>query len=328
MFTIGADLGASKLSLILTDSRGKILRHAWVPHTIRGVTDILDTFDIAAHALQLKPLIDEGLIRALGVSCAGWVSPDQSTLIASAILGVDNVPLVDLLRSRFRGIPVVLENDGDATLWAEYVYGAARGVKNAMLFTIGTGVGGGLIIDGRLVRGAHGFGTEFGHMPVPAAAGRLCVCGNVGCLEMVAGGRSLQQTALRLRETRESEYLSHAPTDTPTARELGEAASAGDPAALLELGRAATALADAIAVLIPALDPQIVVIGGSVTQGIGHWLLPAIEKRLETIAFLRQRRGIPPIVPAQLGALAAVRGAADFAMRAVSVRVDAVTAPA
>lgn len=316
MLTVGVDLGATKLAMVLTDDDDRIVRHTWVPHSIATVDDLLATLKEAAEALLLNPLLDAGYIAAIGVACAGWVSADQTTLLGSAILGIADVPLVELIQSHY-GVPVFLENDGNATLWAEQVHGAAQGAHSPVLFTIGTGVGGAIIANGALIRGANGFGTEFGHMAVPGAAKRPCVCGDTGCLETIAGGRSLQTIATELRSSGASPYLQQLHTATPTARELGLAADSGDAAAIAVLTHAAEGIADAIAALIPVLDPDLIVIGGSVTQGIGAQLLPRITQRLGVIGFLRARRGTPPIVQAALGASAAVIGAADIGRRRV-----------
>lgn len=324
MLTVGADLGATKLAMVLTDDDHRIIRHTWVPHSITTVDDLLATFKQAADALLLAPLFDAGNIAAIGVACAGWVSADRKSLLGSAIIGIADVPLVDLIQSHY-GVPVFLENDGNATLWAEQVHGAAKNTLSPVLFTIGTGVGGASIANGALIRGAKGFATEFGHMAVPGAARRPCVCGDTGCLETIAGGRSLQTIATELRSSGASPYLQGLHTATPTARELGLAAASGDTAAIAALTRAAEGIADAIAALIPVLDPDLIVIGGSVTQGIGAHLLPTVTQRLGAVGFLRARRGTPPIAQAALGASAAVIGAADIGRRAAEPVQSSIT---
>lgn len=311
MYTIGADLGATKLAMALVRGDGLVIREAWVPHRIRTTQDLTETFNLAVGSLLLERYIDSGEVSAVGVASAGWIDIERKELVGSPILGLDSVPLADLLSVPFRGVPVILQNDGDATLWGEYVGGAARGAKSALLFTIGSGVGGSIITNGQLLQGANGFASELGHMPVAGSYSLRCVCGNIGCLETVAGGRSLERTAQSLQSSASSPWPK---AGRPVgARELGEAADSGNPAALRELHKAANAIADAVAMLIPVLDPDVVIIGGSVADGIGHLLLPAMSERLEDVAFLRARRGIPRIVRAELGPKAAVLGAADFA---------------
>ncbi|WP_310162946.1 ROK family protein [Arthrobacter sp. BE255] len=314
MYTIGADLGATKLAMALVSENGEVMRETWVPHRIRTSQDLLATFELAAEALLLAPMLNSGEIRALGVSCAGWINPERTILVGSAILGLESVPLTELLSVRFPNATVVLQNDGDATLWGEYVAGAASGAKGALLFTLGSGVGGSIMVDGRLLKGANGFATELGHMPVAVPPGLECACGSIGCLETVAGGRSLERTASNLQATATSPWLAAQPLGV-TAREMGEAAEIGDQAAVDAFKKAAIALADAIAMLIPVVDPDVVVIGGSVAEGVGHLVLPTVREHLNEVAFLRSRRGIPSIVQAELGPKAAVIGAADFARR-------------
>lgn len=319
MYTVGADLGATKLAMALMRDDGEILRETWVPHQIRTHEDLMATFDLASEALLMHPYLHSGEIRAVGVSCAGWINEERTVLMGSAILGLDSVPLTEWLSTRFKGVPVVLQNDGDATLWGEYVAGAARDATSALLFTIGSGVGGSILIDGRLLHGANGFATELGHMPVAVSHGLECACGSVGCLETVAGGRSLERTAANLQATATSPWLASQPLGA-TAREMGKAADNGDQAALDAFKSASTALADAIAMLIPVVDPDVVVIGGSVTDGVGHLILPTVREHLNEVAFLRSRRGIPSLVKAALGPKAAMIGAADFARRFRSQR--------
>lgn len=312
MYTIGADLGATKLAMALVSENGEVMRETWVPHRIRTSQDLLATFELAAEALLLAPLLNAAEIHAMGVSCAGWINPERTVLVGSAILGLESVPLTELLSVRFPNTTLVLQNDGDATLWGEYVAGAARGAKSALLFTLGSGVGGSIMLDGQLLNSANGFATELGHMPVAIAHGLECACGSIGCLETVAGGRSLERTASNLQASRTSPLLAVQPPGV-TAREMGEAADNGDEAAMDAFKEAAITLADAIAMLIPVLDPDVVVIAGSVTDGVGHLILPTIREHLNEVAFLHSRRGIPSIVQAELGPKAAVIGAADFA---------------
>lgn len=314
MYTVGADLGATKLAMALIRDDGEILRETWVSHQIRTSEDLMATFDLASKALLVDSFLHSGEIRAVGVSCAGWINEERTVLMGSAILGLEGVPLTQWLSALFKGVQVVLQNDGDATLWGEYVAGAARDAKSALLFTVGSGVGGSILIDGRLLHGANGFATELGHMPVAVSYGLECACGSVGCLETVAGGRSLERTATNLQASATSPWLAAQPPGA-TAREMGEAADSGDQAALDAFKSASTALAEAIAMLIPVVDPDVVVIGGSVTEGVGHLLLPTVREHLNEVAFLRSRRGIPSIVRAELGPKAAMIGAADYALR-------------
>jgi glucokinase len=212
-------------------------------------------------------------------------------------------------------------NDADAAAWAEYRYGAARGADLALMITLGTGIGGGIVMDGRLQRGSHGVAGEWGHMRV-VPDGRLCACGNRGCWEQYASGTALGQTA---REVARNSPAAAAllldrvagDPDRLTGEDVARAAADGDALARELLAEVGSWLGQGIADLAAVLDPEVVVIGGGVSV-LGETVLGPARDRLERALPGRGFRPGPKVVAAQLGAQAGLVGAADLVRRAVA----------
>jgi glucokinase len=310
-YTIGADLGGTKLAAALVAADGTVVREAWIPHRIDGPEALLEAFDLMIGALGAGQLVVERRIAAVGLSIAAWLDAARSTVRIGANLGLADIALPALLAPRFGGVPVRLVNDGDATLWGEARLGAARGSDVALLFTLGTDVGGAVVAGGRLLTGASGLGGELGHLFVEGTL--QCVCGSTGCLATIASGRALAVAAQQLRDSGESPALSSRSDQALTARELGQAAADGDTASIAVVDHAAWGIAAVVTTLIPALDPSIIVLGGSVMDGVGDLLLTGVRKHLASRDFLTHLRPLPDVVRAQLGSRAAVLGAAAFA---------------
>src|SRR5919198_654742 len=210
---------------------------------VRRVTpsdDVAETEAVIAEGVaELAGRYD---VVAVGIGAAGWIADDRATVLFSPHLAWRNEPLRDALKGRI-GLPVTVENDANAAAWAEYRYGAARGERVVVCVTLGTGIGGGLVVSGILYRGAHGVACEWGHMCV-VPDGRRCACGNRGCWEMYASGSALARDAKE-----------------PAAVEIFTA-----------MGRW---LGRGIADLAAIIDPSVVVIGGGVSEAGGLLLAPA-----------------------------------------------------
>ncbi|HVK03699.1 MAG TPA: ROK family protein, partial [Armatimonadaceae bacterium] len=198
------------------------------------------------------------------------------------------VPLASLVSGALGGLPTCLENDADATALAEWRYGAGRGSRTMAFLTVGTGVGAGLILDGRLHRGAAGAGGEVGHIAVVPEGGRLCNCGLSGCLEAYASGPSVVRVAVE-----------RGFAGDPTGPSVIAAARAGDPAASFAAAQAGEMLGRGIATLAMLLNPECVVLG-TLAVHAGDLLLPPLENALRARAWPRLCRGLR-VVPAALG---------------------------
>jgi glucokinase len=215
-------------------------------------------------------------------------------------------------------LPVVIENDANAAAWGEFTYGAAEDVDDTLLVTVGTGVGGGIVLNGELHRGAFGVAAEIGHMRV-VPDGRICGCGNRGCWEQYASGTAL------VRETREQARQGSLIARSLLDRAGGvveeingplitESARAGDPFAREQLASLGRWLGEGIASLTAVLDPAVVVIGGGVSEA-GDLLLDPIRSHFKANLTGRHYRPELDIRGALLGNKAGMIGAADLARR-------------
>jgi glucokinase len=314
---LGIDIGGTKVAGGVVAPDGTILdtaRRATPGRSVEATEDAIVAVVDELAARHAGPLV------GVGVGAAGWFDRTGDTVLFSPHLAWRNQSLRKDLGGRLQR-PLWVGNDADAAAWAEYRYGAARGSDLALVITLGTGIGGGIVIDGRLQRGAHGVAGEWGHMRV-VPDGRLCACGNRGCWEQYASGNALGHTA---REVARSSPAAAAglldrvdgDADRLTGEHVATAAAAGDPLAVELLCEVGTWLGQGIADLAAVLDPDLVVIGGGVSV-LGEMVLAPARERLERALPGRGFRPGPRVVVAQLGAQAGLVGAADLVRRAVA----------
>ena len=311
---IGIDIGGTKVAGGVVDAEGKVHGRARrdTPHRSTSPRVVEDT--IVSVVEELLAGTDEP-IEAVGIGAAGFVAADRATVVFAPHLSWRNEPLREALSSRV-ALPTFVDNDANAAVWAEHRFGAGRGESHLVMVNLGTGIGGGIVLDGHVIRGRHGIAGEFGHMQV-VPDGIRCECGNRGCWEQYASGNALVREARALFSAGSPvvsdlfDRVGGRPEDL-TGPLVTEAARDGDPLArelLSEIGRW---LGLGIADLAAALDPGTFVIGGGVSAAGDLLLEPA------RVAFRRQLtgRGYRPeaaIVAAQLGNEAGLVGAADLA---------------
>ncbi len=308
--TCGIDIGGTKIAGAAVDAEGTILAEARV---VSPATDP-EAIETAVAAL-VDELSAKHPVTAIGVGAAGYIDADRSTVLFAPNIAWREESLGADLAERI-GLPVVVENDANVAAWGEFRYGAGRDVDDQLMVTVGTGVGGGMISDGRLLRGAFGVAAEIGHLCI-VPEGRICGCGNRGCFEQYASGSAL------VRETREA-----ATASSLLARDLVERAG-GDPAAITgplitdsardgdrfaieQLQRLGHWLGHGIASLVAVLDPAAIVIGGGVSEA-GDLLLDPIRETFTRELTGRGYRPQAEIRRAELGNRAGVIGAADLA---------------
>jgi glucokinase len=309
--TIGIDIGGTKVLGGVVDESGKILATHREPTPKEGGKALTKTIaDVAKVLLADHPAI------AIGVSAAGFVSSDRETMLATPnISGWNGVNLKDEI-SELVGLPAVIENDANSAAWGEAKYGAGRGESQMMMITVGTGIGGGAVIDSKLHRGSNGLAAEFGHMRV-VPDGHICGCGQRGCYEQYASGTAL------MRHVREAINASPDAAYNLLARGDGtvqglaghhitDAAREGDPIALAGFNTTAQWLGAGIASLSVLFDPACVVIGGGVIDA-GEILLAPTRTALERYMPFSGKVPMPRIIPALLGNDAGLVGAADLA---------------
>jgi glucokinase len=311
---IGVDIGGTKVAAGLVDAAGAVLAETRRATPGHDVVEVEDT--IAAVVAELADRAGETGCRApVGVGAAGFVAEDRATVLFSPHLAWRREPLREAVQRR-TGRPTLVDNDANGAAWAEYRFGAGQGESRLVCVTLGTGIGGGIVSDGRLDRGRFGLAGEFGHM-VLVPGGHRCECGNRGCWEQYASGRALGREARGLAATgspRAADLIERAGGDV--SRIVGtvvtDAARAGDPAAVEIVEDVGSWLGTGLANLAAALDPGTFVIGGGVSE-LGDLLL---EPAREAFARTLTGRGYRPparIVAAALGPSAGLVGMADLA---------------
>jgi len=301
------DLGGTHLRVALVDDTGRILKqHKQNTPKGNSARDIIDALVQAAERWSCHelPVIAVSIMVPGAVDCAKAV-----VLQAPNLPSLVNFPLKAELEQRL-GWPVLLENDANAAAVGEMWIGAARGCRNVVSVTLGTGVGGGVILDGKLWRGSHGSAGEIGHTTVDPFSGLKCKCGNTGCLELFASATAI------VRMTREA--LPSFPDTTLNSEELTaekvyDAGREGDELALAVFKRFGMYLGIGLANVINFIDPQIIVITGGVVNG---WDLFASEmyRQVEERAFLAIAQQVK-IAKAECGDNAGLLGAARLALQ-------------
>ena len=309
---IGVDIGGTKVAGGVVDDSGVIIDRERRDTPGHDVTETEAIIVDAVRALAARH--DD--VRAVGIGAAGWIADDHATVLFAPHLAWRNEPLRDALSGRIE-LPVIVENDANAAAWAEYRFGAAQGQKVVVCVTLGTGIGGGLVVDGSVYRGAFGVACEYGHMTL-VPDGRRCACGNRGCWEMYASGRALARDAQELAADSPIAAAGMielaGSVDEITGPIVTAAAAAGDAAALSICTTMGRWLGCGLASLAAILDPSTFVIGGGVSAAGEILLHPAREEFAHTLT----GRGFRPLASVELAALgpdAGLVGAADLARR-------------
>ena len=330
---IGLDLGGSTVRAVVTGPPGVVLHRVAVRHTARGYPAVLDLLERVVT--QGREAVEPRAVRAVGLAVAGWLSADREQLLAGANLGVTGAPLRRDLERRV-GLPVIADNDGNAAALAEARAGAGQQARMLVMLTLGTGVGGGIVADGRLLTGAAGLGGELGHLPL-VTGGPVCVCGGRGCLEVYASGPAVARAAAQAGLTAE-DVAAAARGGAPTAAQAGlagadgggvtaedvmagaggggltaedvvAAARGGAAAAVEALAAAGEAVGQAVARLVPVLNPDLVLLGGGLAAGATDLILIPARRALAEATPLSNVVAAPPIQLATGGADAGALGA-------------------
>ncbi|MFP8904562.1 ROK family glucokinase [Streptomyces atacamensis] len=307
--TIGVDIGGTKIAAGVVDEEGAILETSTVPtpSTAEGVIDAI------AEAVRTVSTGHE--IEAVGIGAAGYVDDKRATVLFAPNIKWRSEPLKDKVEQRV-GLPVVVENDANAAAWGEYRFGAGQGHDDVVCITLGTGLGGGIIIGGKLHRGRFGVAAEFGHVRV-VPDGLLCGCGSQGCWEQYASGRALVRYARqRANATPENAKILLALGDgTPEGiegRHISQAARQGCPVAVDSFRELARWAGAGLADLASLFDPSAFIVGGGVSDE-GDLVLEPIRKSFRRWLVGSQWRPHAQVLAAQLGGRAGLVGAADLA---------------
>ena len=314
MHAVGIDIGGTKIAGALVDKAGTILKELRVPSPIDDSNQMIEAISSVIDQLTA----DEKVV-GVGVAAAGFLSADREILYhAPNIAAWRNEPLKSRIENT-TNYPVLLENDANAAGWAEFRFGAGKDVQSMIMLTIGTGVGGAIISEGKLLKGGFGIGGELGHV-VSVPEGRVCGCGLKGCLEAYASGTALLLAARALAASDDPKGIRLKELAAPEGELSGEmvyqAIMEDDPGAnelIVELG---THLGKAIGSLfIPVLDPEIAVIGGGVSA-VGEKLMNPIRDSFEKSLPAKGYRPELKVVKATFLNQAGLIGAADLARQA------------
>jgi glucokinase len=293
---LGLDIGGTKLAAGVVDRSGRVHSFLVEPsEAMRGPEPTLARlFELGRRAVAESGL-EWTAVEAVGIGCGGPLDAEHGVLLAPPHLpGWVDVPVTALAEKAFER-PVMLDNDATAAAAAEHRYGAGAGVRHMVYLTVSTGVGGGVVVDGRLYRGAMQNGGELGHVTVDWHGRECRGCGRRGCLEAYVSGTSIAE---RARE---------AGLELETAADVAAAARAGEPGAVAVWDETVEALACGLTSIVNLFEPELVVVGGGVSRS-GEQLLGPVRERVRAQAM--GPAGAADIVPAGLGDRVGVVGAA------------------
>ncbi|MFD3688744.1 ROK family glucokinase [Nocardiopsis sp. NPDC058631] len=313
MLTIGVDIGGTKVAAGVVDHDGQILDKVKYPTPANDPQGLADV--VAKAVAELCARQEAGSVQAIGVGVAGFVDEDRATVQVAVNLGLRDEPLKERVQERV-GMPVVIENDANAAAWAEARFGAGRGSDHIVCVTLGTGIGGGLVLGGALHRGRFGVAAEVGHYRM-VPHGRRCACGNHGCWEQYASGRALvaegqdrartdPQAAERMLK------LADGVIGQVEGHVITQAALEGDQAALECFGIVGEWTGLGLADLAAILDPECFVLGGGVSDA-GSILLDPVRASFARHVSGRPGRRLAEVRLAELGGEAGIVGAGDLA---------------
>ncbi|MBM7500457.1 ROK family protein [Brachybacterium muris] len=310
MLSIGVDIGGTKIAAGVVDEAGTII--AATTRSTPATDPELIEAGVADAVAELRAEHD---VVGVGVGAAGFVGADRRTVVFAANLAWRHRALAEEIE-RLVSLPVVVENDANAAGWAEFRFGAATEAEHMLMVTVGTGLGGAIVLNGELVRGSGGFAGEIAHMTA-VPNGQWCGCGRRGCLEQYTAGTALVRAAKRRAATGD-------PLMGPLVQAAGGAkkeidgplitrlAQQGDPGARELIAEIGSWLGEGLASISALLDPEVIVVGGGVSAA-GDLLLDPAREAYAAHLTARMHRDIAPFEVAQMGNRAGIVGAADLA---------------
>lgn len=306
--TIGIDVGGTAAKGGLIDVDGRVVERTEFPTdpsaATKSILAVAEDLLVTAKGMNLS-------VGAVGIGAAGFIDAATGSVTFSPNLTYDEPRIADVVSSR-TGLKTVVDNDANAAAWGERTYGAARGFDHVVMLTLGTGIGSGLIVDGRLVRGATGAGAEAGHMVIDPD-GPQCPCGLKGCLERFASGSAIAEAARKavLKDAKSAILDFASSPEQITGEDVARAAREYDETARSVMLAAGRALGVGMSNLVNLFDPEVIVLGGSVI-GAGEPYLGPARDTLNRMLDAQRRRPVR-LVQATLGNDAGLIGAAALA---------------
>lgn len=301
-YVIGMDIGGTKLAVVASDLQGHILRKIKRPtEAHKGPDHVIGKLFDMTYELMKTAKIEAGQLVGIGVSCGGPLDTRTGIVYSPPNLpGWDAIPLKGRIEEEF-GMPAIIENDANAGALAEWMFGAGRGYSYVVYMTMGTGIGGGIVINGEIYHGANDTAGEVGHQ-ILIPDGPLCGCGKRGCLEALCSGPSIARRAREaVRENPETLILKLAGGEIEDIRSehVVEAARQQDPLAMRLMEETAFYMGWGIANMVNILNPEVVIIG-TIAVAAGDLLLEPIRRNVRRMA-MERAASIVRILPAQLG---------------------------
>jgi glucokinase len=315
LLSIGIDIGGTKVLGALVDTSGTVTLEKRIPSPAQDPDQMVEV--VASLITELADAAGQEL-EAVGVAAAGFIDATGSTVLYAPNLKWRNEPLRERLEQRTK-LAVVIENDANAAGWAEFRFGAGQGTKDMAMLTLGTGVGGAIISDGQLRRGGFGIAGELGHIRV-VRDGRPCGCGRKGCVEQYASGTALLNAAKALVASNDPAAAMLAElspsAEQLTGQHIAQALLAGDSGARALIEDLGQYLGEAMGSITAALDPEVYVIGGGLSEA-GELVLEPIRRSFEAEVPANGFRPVAKVVGATFSNQAGVIGAADLARQSL-----------
>ncbi|MEC0090419.1 ROK family glucokinase [Paenibacillus macquariensis] len=309
---VGVDLGGTAIKVGICDQEGNLLlTHEGPTEVAKGVEVVIDNIVQYVRDIVEKSPFSWDQLVGVGAGVAGFTNVREGIIVQAPNLGFSDVPIRSLLEERL-GKPVKIDNDANVAALGEAWSGAGRGLDNCVCYTLGTGVGGGVILDGKIYQGSSGMAGEVGHIAVvPDLEAIQCGCGKKGCLETVSSATGIIRMAKDAVERGDRTTLST--VEVMNAKEVFDAAKAGDEVALRIVTRAAFYLGKSMAAVAAVLNPEVFIVGGGVAYA-GDILFNEVREVFAKFTPEPLQRGVS-ILPAILGNKAGIVGAAGLLLR-------------
>lgn len=308
MYQIGVDIGGTNIKIGLVDDALEIVSRISIPFPHLDGAQVAERIAAECHKLLALKGLTEDSLDSVGVIVPGSIDSTGAIVLNAYNLGFHNVPLKELLQSHFKKVPVFLANDADGACLAELGKGAFRGCQTAVLFTLGTGVGGGLIFGGKMFNGGKRQGVELGHMPL-VAGGLPCSCGNLGCIEAYCSASALGRAGAKAMAEHPKSLLFAKSNGDPSAIDaklVVDCAKEGDKTALAVFNSYIDYLGSACIAMIHLFDPEVIAMGGGLCHA-GEFLFAPLRENVAKKCFYSD---FAKIVPAVMGNDAGIIGAA------------------
>ena len=308
MYQIGVDIGGTNIKVVLVNATMELVQTCSVRFPHDGARSVVKTIEEAVDFLLRQQAIARKDVESVGIVVPGSIDQKGERVIDAYNLGFHDVPLKALAQEAFGEIPVYLANDANGAALAELYAGAFRGCKTAVLFTLGTGLGGGIILGGHMFNGGMNQGVELGHMYL-VNGGEHCTCGNDGCMEAYCAASALARDGQRAMKKHPESLIAARAGGSPEnvdAKLVIDCAKEGDEAAKAVFDQYIDSLSSACASIYNLLDPEVIAIGGGVC-GAGEFLFAPLREKTTGKCFSKTHG---KLVPAELGNDAGMIGAA------------------